>query len=271
MEKKSEWPHILGVALLHKCNFNCSHCGYLYTGENDDHGIKPGYQITWKQIMTLLEDCRKTEDMNWSFIINGGEPTLWKEGNLGLIDILLASQKAGIRPAYNTNGSYFTDYTQCRDFFYRYADNAKSPLMTAVSIDNFHDNYDRKKGRAESLDNIIKVLDEMPAEKKAMHVVHVISVVTKDPASTLPEEMKKYYRARGISFGDFPLQPIGRAKKLMDQMPEPPESMKNGPNMAYEMTFANVIGDYYTRHGKNVAKLGHLKDLVAEAAVEVGP
>jgi hypothetical protein len=78
--------------------------------------------------------------------------------------------------------------------------------------------------------------------------------------------MKEYYEARGITFGDFPLQPIGRAKKLMDQMPEPPEFMKNEPNMAYEMAYANVIGDYYTRHGKNVAKLGHLKDLVAEDA-----
>ena len=178
---------------------------------------------------------------------------------------MLETQKAGVRPAYNTNGSYFLDYAQCYDFFDKYADNAKMPLMTAVSIDNFHDNYDRERGRAESLDNIIKTLDEMPDEKKAMHKVHVITIVTNDPASALPAEMKTYYEARGITFGDFPLQPIGRAKNLMDQIPEPPESMKGEPNKAFEMTFANVIGDYYTRHGKNVAKLGNLKDLVVGA------
>ena len=267
MEKKTEMPNVLGVALLHKCNFNCSHCGYLYTGENDDHGIKPDYRLKWEQIMALLEDCKKTEEMNWAFIINGGEPTLWEEGDLGLIDVLLETQKAGVRPAYNTNGSYFTEPTQCCDFFHKYADNAEMPLMTAVSIDDFHDNFDREKGRAESLDNIIEVLDEMPAEKREMHRVHVITIVTKDPASALPPEMKTYYEAKGITFGDFPLQPIGRAKKLMDRMPDPPESMKSGPNMAYEMTFANVIGDYYTRHGKNVAKLGCLKDLVDESCI----
>ena len=91
-------------------------------------------------------------------------------------------------------------------------------LRTGVSMDKFHDNYDRKKGRADNLDNIVKVLVEMPEDKRAMHCVDVISIVSKDPDSYLPDEMKKYYGARGITFNDFPLQPIGRVNELMDEV-----------------------------------------------------
>jgi len=158
---------ILGVTLLHKCNFHCAHCGYLYVGDSDDHIIRPGYRLTWQQIQTLISDCKRIKDETFAFVINGGEPTLWEEGNLKLIDVLLAVSKAGIHPSFNTNGSYFVDYSQCYDFFCEYANKAEIPLMTAVSIDKFLDNYDRRRGRAESLDNVLKVLDEMPADKKS--------------------------------------------------------------------------------------------------------
>jgi hypothetical protein len=150
------------------------------------------------------------------------------------------------------------------------------PLMTAISMDKFHDNYDREKGRADSLDNIVRVFDEMPAEKRAMHRVHVITIVSKDPDSFLPEEMKEYYGAKGITFGDFPLQPIGRAKDLMDEMPDStdyfdngPPPMKKGEKVAAGMPVGTLIGEYYVRGERKVAKLGHLKDLLAEAAANL--
>ena len=43
-------PYFMGVALLHKCNFNCDHCGYIYLGDTEDHIIKPGYRVTWDQL-----------------------------------------------------------------------------------------------------------------------------------------------------------------------------------------------------------------------------
>jgi hypothetical protein len=143
--------------------------------------------------------------------------------------------------------------------------------MTAISMDKFHDNYDREKGRADNLDNIVKVFDEMPAEKRAMHRVHVITIVSKDPNSFLPDEMKAYYGAKGITFGDFPLQPIGRAKELMDEMPDSadffddgPPPMKKGEKSGPGMPVGTLIGEYYVRDEKKVAKLGHLKDLLVD-------
>lgn len=259
---------LLGVTLLYKCNFNCSHCGYLYTGNSDDHDIKPGYRLTWEQVQRLIRDCKSVKGERFGFIINGGEPTLWEEGDHKFIDLLLAVAEEGISPGFNTNGSYFIDYDQCYDFFYRYTEEGKRPLMTAISIDKFHDNYDRKKGRAESLDNIVKALGEMPADKKAMHHVHVITIVSTDPDSYLPAEMKEYYGAKGITFGDFPLQPIGKAKELMDEMPDPSEFIKDAPTPSKEdsggMPMGTLIGEYYNKRGKKLAKLGHLKDLFKE-------
>ena len=256
---------ILGVTLLHKCNFHCAHCGYLYTAGSDDHDIKPGYRLTMEQIQKVIADCNsiKGEDQ-FGFIVNGGEPTLWEEGDLKLIDVLLAIDKGGIIPNYNTNGSYFSNYDQCHDFFHRYSEEGNLPLMTFVSIDKFHDNYDREKGRAESLDNIVRVLDQMPADKREVHRVGVVTIVSKDPKSYLPEEMKEFYGTKGIGFGSSPLQPIGRAKELKDEIPDMEEFFKNAPppkrKLHGGMPIATLIGEYYNQGGEKVAKLGELKD-----------
>ena len=101
--------------------------------------------MTWDQIQRLIADCNSIKDERFSFIINGGEPTLWEEGDLKFIDVLLAFAEGNINPNYNTNGSYFVDYAQCHDFLHRYAEESKIPLMTFLSMDKFHDNYDRKK------------------------------------------------------------------------------------------------------------------------------
>jgi MoaA/NifB/PqqE/SkfB family radical SAM enzyme len=263
----------LGVTLLYKCNFHCPHCGYLYVDESEDHGLKPGYRMTWDQIQRVIADCNSVENKRFSFVLNGGEPTLWEEGELKFIDVLLAVAGGNIYPTYNTNGSYFVDYAQCHDFFHRYVEESEISLMTFISMDKFHDNYDRKRGRAESLDNVVKVLDAMPVDKRDMHRVHVVSIVSKDPNSFLPAEMKEYYGAKGVTFGDFPLQPIGRAKSLMDEMPDSEEFFRNMPpppkNDKLSYPIGTLLGENYLHKGKKVATLGNLKDLIAIAAAGV--
>lgn len=264
---------VIGVTILHKCNFNCAHCGYLYVDDSEDHDLKPGYRMTWDQVQRVIADCNSIEGERFGFIINGGEPTLWEEGDLKFMDLLLAVDEAGIVPSYNTNGSYFVDYDQCHEFFHRYADEADIQLKTFVSIDKFHDNYDRERGRADSLDNIVKVLNGMPDDKREMHHIHVVTIVSTDPDSYLPAEMKEYYEASGVTFGDFPMQPIGRAKDLMDEMPDSKEFFKNMPKPPKKYSgfpIGSLIGENYTRHGKKAVKLGNLKELIALAEAE-GP
>jgi MoaA/NifB/PqqE/SkfB family radical SAM enzyme len=256
----------MGVALLHKCNFNCEHCGYIYVGDSEDHIVRPGYRLTWEQLKTVIADCKGIKDSTWSMLFTGGEPTLWEEGDLKFIDLLLEVAGAGISPGFNTNGSYFDDYDQCHDFFNRYTNNANVQLQTFISMDKFHNNYDQEKGRAKSLDNVVKVLDETPEDKKALHKIHVVIIVTNDPNSSLPEEMKRHYGAKGITFGDFPMMPIGKAKNLKSQLPDPSKIKLPPPPKGKRLPGALVMGDYYYQENKKVAKLGHLIGLFPDEA-----
>jgi hypothetical protein len=142
--------NIMGVSLLHKCNFNCEHCGFIYIGDTEDHIIRPGYRLTWDQVMTAIIDCTSLKD------------------------------------------SY----------------------KTFVSMDKCHKNYNQETGRAESLDNLLGAYKTFPEDKRKLLSTHVVIIVTKDPDSSLPEEMKKHYGSMGITFSDFPMLEIGRAKNL---------------------------------------------------------
>jgi MoaA/NifB/PqqE/SkfB family radical SAM enzyme len=253
--------HVMGVSLLYKCNFSCEHCGYIYIGDAEDHIIRPGYRLAWDQVMTAIRDCVSLKDSYWNMNYTGGEPMLWEEDVKDLADILIATANAGVLPTFNTNGSCLEDYDNCAQFFRRYIENAETPLKTFISMDKFHKNYDQEKGRAKSLDTIAKVIASFPAEKRELLSVHVVIIVTKDPDSSLPEEMKKHYGAMGITFGDFPMMNIGKAKKLSDQMPEPPDlslMMRKKGNGPPGMV---LVGDDYYHGSKKIGKLGHMLDL----------
>ena len=211
-----------------------------------------------------IADCNSIPDASWTMLFTGGEPTLWKEGDLKFIDLLLAVERAGIFPSFNTNGSYFDDLERCRSFLTRYSEGAKLVLQIFISIDNFHDNYDMEKGRSLSLDNLTKVLDELPPEIRELFKIHVITIVTKDPDSTLPQEMKDFYSIRGITFGDFPMMPIGKAKELVDLLPDGPGFAPPPPPPDNEKTRnygAVLMGDAYYRNNEKVAALGHLAEM----------
>jgi MoaA/NifB/PqqE/SkfB family radical SAM enzyme len=253
--------NIMGVSLLHKCNFNCKHCGYIYIGDTEDHIIRPGYRLTWNQVMTAIGDCTSLKDSYWNMNFTGGEPTLWEEEGHDFVDILTATAKAGVLPTYNTNGSYFNDYDRTCAFFGKYLNHCDTPLKTFVSMDKFHKNYNRETGRAESLDNLLEAYKAFPDDKRKLLSTHVVIIVTKDPDSSLPEEMKEHYGSMGITFGDFPMLEIGKAKKLKDQLPEfsgyPPMPVKdgNGPPV-----LVLVGDDYYVKY-KKTGKLGRMLEL----------
>ncbi len=253
--------HVMGVSLLHKCNFSCEHCGYIYIGDAEDHIIRPGYRLTWDQVETAIKDCASLENSCWNLNYTGGEPTLWKEESKDLANILIATAKANQLPTYNTNGSYFENYGKSYEFFHRYLDNADTPLKTFISMDKFHKNYDQKTGRAKSLDTLMDVLDKFSEEQKKLLSVHVIIIVTKDPNSSLPQDMKKHYGAMGISFSDFPMMEIGKARNLKDQLPDPPDlqfmarDAKNGPPGLV------LVGDDYYFGNKKIGRLGRMLNL----------
>jgi organic radical activating enzyme len=258
--------HVMGVSLLYKCNFSCEHCGYIYIGDAEDHIIRPGYRLTWDQVLTAIQDCVSLEGSYWNVNYTGGEPTLWKEDGKDLVDILIATANAGQLPTYNTNGSYFDDYDRCYEFFHRYVDKSKTHLKTFISMDKFHKNYNQETGRAKSLDNLTKVFETLPERKRELLSAHVVIIVTKDPNSSLPEEMKKYYGSKGVTFGDFPMLKIGKAKNFQEDLfadfpgfKPPPRKEEDGPPGAV------LVGDDYYLGNKKIGKLGRMLDLYPKA------
>lgn len=255
----------MGISLLHKCNFNCEHCGYIYIGDTEDHIIRPGYRLTWDQVMTAIADCTRLKDRYWNVNYTGGEPTLWEEDGRDFVDILIETAKAGALPTYNTNGSYFNDYDRTCEFFRKYLANSDTHLKTFISMDKFHKNFNQKTGRAKSLDNIIRAYETFPEDKRDLLSTHVVIIVTTDPDSSLPTEMKEHYGALGITFGDFPMLDIGKAKDLKDQQPEfsgyPPMPVPEGDGPPVVV----LVGDDYYVEYKKTGKLGRMLELYTNA------
>ncbi|UCE67723.1 MAG: radical SAM protein [Candidatus Zixiibacteriota bacterium] len=204
---------LMMIFLLEECNFKCAHCG------REDEPMDPGYKLSFDQLQRCLSDCRNLKSINWIHF-SGGEPTLWKEGTRDLVNLLLEIVDAGYTPGFTTNGSLFVNYDRCRDFFSLYTDCSTVPLRLYFSIDTFHKNYNAKKGRAKSLDNIIRLKKELSREKADLLNVSIIVTVSKDVDSLLPDEMIKNYESREIKFGFIPLYPMGKAKSFSHLCPD---------------------------------------------------
>jgi hypothetical protein len=93
----------------------------------------------------------------------------------------------------------------------------------------------------------------------------VVVIVTKDPNSSLPEEMKKCYASKGITFGDFPMLNIGKAKNLSDQLPEFAGFNFELPRIMNGPQVLTLVGDDYYAGDKKIGKLGHMMDLYSNA------
>jgi molybdenum cofactor biosynthesis enzyme MoaA len=163
---------LMMIFLLEECNFTCAHC------VREDEPMVPGYKLSLGQLQLCLSDCRALESIRWVHF-SGGEPTLWTERNRDLVDLLLNISKAGFTPGFTTNGSFFVDYSRCHDFFGKYVDGSTMPLRVYLSIDTFHRNFDVEKGRAQSLDNVMKCKQELPRAKADLLDIAVLVVVSK--------------------------------------------------------------------------------------------
>jgi len=226
---------LMMIFLLEECNFSCRHC---IKGEEP---MDPGYKLSFQQLKTCLSDCQKLEQVEWVHF-SGGEPTLWKEGDLGIADLMIEMAKAGFDPGFTTNGSYFIDYDTCYSLFKRYVDNATKTLRLFISIDTFHNNFDVEKARSECLDNFLKCMSVLPSEKRDLVKLIVLVVISKEEASLLPVEMVEHYESLGVEFRFIPLSLMGKAWSFPHLCPDPRSDRPED------------LGAYYPYHKKRVLK-----------------
>jgi MoaA/NifB/PqqE/SkfB family radical SAM enzyme len=258
------------VFLLEECNFSCAHCS------REDGLMYSGYKLSFEQMKLCLSDCQDLQSLQ-RIHFTGGEPTLWTDGNLDFVDILVEVSKAGFEPSFITNGSHFTDYSKCHNFFERYFNASNKPLHVFISIDTFHRNFDVEASRSQSLDNVIKYKRDILSERGEFLNITVTVVVSKDFNSLLKDEMIEHYESLGIAFGFTPLLPRGKAKSFSHLCPNL-QSGKSEDLGAYHRFYQkenwekqNVTSrmalfdnDYY--FGKRqVARLGNLPETIIQA------
>jgi len=262
---------LIMIFLLEECNNDCPHC------VRTDEPMLPGYKLYSEQLKICLEDCKKLESIEWVHF-SGGEPTIWREGALGLVDLLIAISDAGFDPGFTTNGIIFQDYNECKGFFKKYLENSDRVLRLYLSIDTFHSNFDAVKGIAPSLDNLLRLGEDLTHEKKKQLDLTVLVVISKDVNSLLPEEMIRHYESMGVDFRFLPLKPMGKAGNLTDLCPvlrsDKPEDLGAyhkyyNKELVESRSVDNIVligNDYYfhTPQFRKIARLGRIPENVFE-------
>lgn len=261
---------LMMIFLLEECDFSCNHC------VREDEPMDLGYKLSVKQFKQCLSDCRNLRSLEWVHF-SGGEPTLWTEGNLDLVDLLIEISKADFEPGFTSNGNFFNDYNDCYHFLTKYFKGANKTLRLYLSIDTFHHNFDIEKGRAKSLDNIIKFKSNLPPEKSGLIDITLIVVISKNLKSLLPDEMIKHYETLGVKFNFVPLQLKGKAKSFSHLCPDLDSDKPEELGAYYQFhqkkerhdSVSNIVligNDYYLPDDwRKVAKLGHLPKKILEA------
>jgi len=204
---------LMMIFLLEECNLDCSHC------VRDDAPMEAGYKLTFQQLKQCLVDCQSLESVEWIHF-SGGEPTLWREGEHSLLNLVLEISKAGFKPGFTSNGSGFLNSERCDEFIKGYAKTASQPLILYLSIDTFHKNFNKESGRARSLDNVIRSMQKLPADKRKLIDLRVAVAISKETESLLPEQMIDHYEALGVDFRYSPLRPVGKGKFLREICPD---------------------------------------------------
>lgn len=204
---------LMMIFLLEECDLSCPHC------VRPDEPMAPGYALTTAQLRGCLEDCQCLDVVRWVHF-SGGEPTLWREGGLDLADLLVEIARAGFDPGFTTNGVAMSDARRCDDLLRRYFDRADARLRLFLSVDTFHGNFDAGTGRSQCLDNVARWREGMPPDRRGLLDATVLTVVSRDAASLLPEGMVEHYERLGLKFRFVPLKPKGRGRSLASLCPD---------------------------------------------------
>jgi len=114
-------PLIYGMAITDRCNLACAGCHVANTGRPD---------MTWDAIVADLKDAYSRGFREVYF--TGGEPTLWRDGDRGLADVIEAARAAGFFHVH-----IYTNGTQGLDW----------PVeLVWVSIDGLPETYVQRRG-----------------------------------------------------------------------------------------------------------------------------
>lgn len=218
---------ILIIETTNICNSRCKHC----LRENAMHG-----KFTYKfdEMLTALKEIKEfsLNFENFELKISGGEPTIWKDGDKNIIDILSECQKLNFNYSLVTNGKLFSKFDYCEKFFKTLSERGVSLLNIFCTIDNFHENYFYD---CPILDNLLKIEDV-----KINLTVQSTCSVAKD--YNISSEFIKKYFDKGIKFIMNPLLPWGKGVECEKDVPKVNLNSNNKDQLGDYKKYFYILG-----------------------------
>lgn len=198
---------ILILELTSLCNSNCKDC--LRKGMN-----KENYMMKFDDVKKSLNEIAKFSKnfSNFEVKLSGGEPTIWRDDDKDIVDIINECKNHKLNYSLVTNGKIFSNEQKCINVFKKMSKLCIDKINIYVTIDIFHNNYE-KYNENKILDNILKYKNDIKVN------LFVQSTVTRFKDDNLPIEFIRYYRNKNVGFLLNPLLPWGKGEDLLDIIP----------------------------------------------------
>lgn len=202
MSRPSLYP---ALQTTNACNKNCSAC--LRSANTNDYKVtKPSFTRYLDDLVTASEQYR----VPFQFV-TGGEPTIWKDSDMNIKDILIKLSDLGFIDLITmpTNGKVFEDINYTRDFFKTVSSKLQKNMIVGVSIAGYQENLTENGYVA--LDNLISI-----SKEPGMKFTPVI-MLTLSSDDEIDKKVDKLYP--GIMKRIVPLAPLGNASDMSEGVP----------------------------------------------------
>ncbi len=199
------------------------------------------YHMSDEQFRKYIEDLQRLGEsalLKYQFV-TGGEPTIWKSGDMDIVDALTAlfDLNAIETIAMPSNGKVFEDINYTREFFKRLSSGINQKPVVGISISEYQGNLSESGYIA--MDNLLTV-----SREPGMQLTPVI-LVTMSVDDNIDERLKKIYPC--VPQRVVALAPLGDAEGLEPLC----------PSLSLVGNDKSTLGSYLPYYKKEViSKLG---------------
>ncbi len=193
------------LQLTDACNKRCRACLRVPGEKTNSRRFE-----TIKQYIGDIERLTNNYKVDFQFV-TGGEPTLWKEkeNDVGDIIILLSGTGNVKNITMPTNGKRFEKMSYIEDLFQKISNGVDQAIIVGISIADYQDNF--INGRCKPLENLLA------ATQKTSNKIFPVALVTLMKQDDMSVELEKAYP--DIIQRITPLAPLGAGEDMMTECP----------------------------------------------------
>ncbi|MCP4601985.1 MAG: 4Fe-4S cluster-binding domain-containing protein [Proteobacteria bacterium] len=202
MKSRSIYP---ALQITDACNKKCRAC--LRMPISNKHRLK---YDKYKMYLRDLVRVSKTHKIEYQFI-TGGEPTIWKDRNRDITDILASLDELKLVKTVTmpTNGKLFENRDTARDLLKRISERIDSYIMVGISVAKYQENFN--ENGCEALENIVSVCED--PQVKIMPLA-LVTLSTDDDTSERLYAQYPYVFQRVTA-----LAPLGGGSDMSEECP----------------------------------------------------